>query len=69
VRIRTVQWMEGKIIAKLSRQHKVDSSFEIQGIRSIEEEDIFDIAIEYLISRGIVHRTRREGIILYKLAA
>ena len=61
--------MEGIIQSKLSWKPHGESNLIFQDMRSIEEEDIFDIALEQLISRGVVHRTRREGITLYKLAA
>ena len=69
MRTRTVQFMEGSIISELARQPHVESNLIIQDIRNVEEEDIFDIALEYMISKGIVARTRREGVTLYKLAA
>ena len=69
MRSRTIQWFEGRIIDVLSRQHKINSALEIQGIRSIEEVDIVDIAVEYLISKGIVTRTKCEGLTSYELAA
>ena len=69
MRSRTIQWFEGRIIDVLSRQHKINSALEIQGIRSIEEVDIVDIAVEYLISKGIVTRTKCEGVTFYELAA
>jgi len=69
VRTRTVQFMEGSIISELGRRNHVESNLIFQDIRNVEEEDIFEIAIEYLISRGIVARTRRGGVTLYKLAA
>ena len=69
MRTRTVQIMEGIIQSKLARQPHVESNLIFQDIRNVEEEDIFDIALEYMISKGIVARTRRGGVTLYKLAA
>jgi len=69
MRIRTIQWFEGRIIDALSRRHRNESNLIFQDLRSIEEEDIFEIAVEYLISRGIVKRYKREGFTSYELAA
>jgi len=69
MRIRTIQFFEGRIINTLSRRHRNESNLLFKDLRGAEEEDIVDIAVEYLISEGIVTRTKREGITSYELAA
>jgi len=69
VRTRTVQFMEGSIISELGRQPHVESNLIFQDIRNVEEEDIFDIALEYMISKGIVKRYKRKGLTSYEMAA
>ena len=69
MRTRTVQFMEGSIISELGRRNHVESNLIFQDIRNVEEEDIFDIALEYMISKGIVRRNKRQGVTSYDLAA
>ena len=69
MRIRTIQFFEGKIIDALSQQHRNESNLLFKDLRGAEEEDSFDIAVEYLISKGIVKRYKRKGLTSYELAA
>jgi len=69
MRIRSIPWFEEKILDTLSNLHKNQSNLMLQGLRGVEEEINLDIAIEYLISKGIVKRHKREGITSYVLAA
>ena len=75
MRNRTVQWMENKILAILTKQSIVKSYLALSAltldfnVRSLEEQHNLDIAIEYLLSKNMIIRYRAEGMTNYKLNA
>ena len=72
---RTISWCEGKIISVLTRQREITtylamSAQVLRNVRSIDEQHNLDIAIENLLSRKIIQKTKdRDGYTVFSLAA
>jgi len=73
MRNRTIQWCESKVMEILNRQavttYLAVSALVLENVRSIEEQYNLDIAIENLISKRMIKRTRIDGFTTYSLRA
>ena len=66
MRIRTVNWMEGKILAEMRKQPEIStylalSANVLENMRFPEEQDNLDIAVVNLISRGLIQKSKDDN--------
>ena len=72
---RTVAWMESKITQILGQKSMVTtylalSSLVLRDVRSVTEQTNLDVAIEYLISKKLITRSKdNAGYTTFSLAA
>ena len=75
MRNRSINWMQARILAILTRQSVVKSYLALSAVvldfnvRSLEEQHSLDIAIEILLSKKMITRYRENGMTNFKLNA
>lgn len=73
MRTRSIKWCENKILEVLERQvvstYLALSALTLEDVRSIEEQVHLDIALENLISRKKIKRSKINGYTTYSLRA
>ena len=75
MRNRSINWMQARILAILTRQSVVKSYLALSAVvldfnvRSLQEQHNLDIAIEMLLSKKIIIRYRADGMTNFRLNA
>ena len=72
-RTRTISWMEGRILAELSKRQAITtylalSALVLKNVRSIEEQHNMDIALTILLTKKEIIKDD-DGFTIFKLVA